>query len=163
VKRSQIRAKPPDNHLTREQWAAIDLQLLLRSGGMCEARTPDCRAAPDGRVTDRRDNLIVAWSRHHRLPQGMGGTADPEAHRLDRVILACGDGVAGCHGYIERRTPDVYRRGLLIRHGTDPATVPLELASGRLVYLDPGGGFYIAAGWRLASPGDAELLAQEST
>ncbi len=147
IKRQPIRRRPADNHLTRQEWAEVDLQLLVRLGGMCEPRTPDCLADPDGRVSDRTDGRVVAWSRHHRLPQGMGGTDDPDAHRLDRLILACGDGVRGCHGYIERRTPDVYRRGLLIRHGTDPATVPLELVSGRLVLLDPAGGFYINAGW----------------
>jgi hypothetical protein len=135
--------------LARQEWDEITLQLLLRSGGLCEARTPACLAGPDGRLAERRDGRVVRYSRHHRQPRGAGGSALPGQHTLDRLLLLCGDGVVGCHGWVESHRAQAYARGLLVAHGAvDPGEVPLELAGGRLVLLDPSGGFYIAAGWR---------------
>jgi hypothetical protein len=129
-------------------WDEITLRLLTRCGGHCEVRSPACLAAPDGRLTDRPDGRPVRHSRHHRTPRGRGGTRDPDVHRLDRLLLVCGDGVTGCHGYLEAHRTEAYARGWLVHHGTDAATVPLELPGGRLVLLDPDGVFYLPAGWR---------------
>lgn len=125
--------------LGREAWDAITLQLLVRSGGLCEARTPACLAAPDGRL----DGRPVPSSRHHRQPRGTGGSALAGQHALDNLLLLCGDGVAGCHGWVESNREAAYDRGLLVRRGQDPAAMPVELASGRHVLLDPRGGFYL--------------------
>jgi hypothetical protein len=130
------------------EWDEITLRLLVRSGGLCEARTPDCLAAPDGRISDRRDGRVVRHSRHHRQPRGMGGTSEAGVHALDRLLLVCGDGVSGCHGHIERHRESARARGLLVPQGGDCAAVPVQLASGRLVFLDATGGFYVQAGWR---------------
>lgn len=126
-------------------WDEITLRLLVRSGGLCEARTADCLAGPDGRVSDRPDGRVVRVSRHHRLPRGMGGSRGDGVHCLARLVLVCGDGVSGCHGHIERHREAAYGRGLLVRRGDDPAVVPVTLWSGRRVLLDPGGGFYRSA------------------
>jgi hypothetical protein len=124
-------------------WAAIVQQLLVRSGGRCEARGPHCLAGPDGTLaTLPRYQVSV----HHRLPRGMGGTSLPTVHALPRLLLVCGDGVRGCHGWIERNRAAATARGLLVRHGVDdPAVVPVTLWSGRVVllaewYLTPPGG-----------------------
>lgn len=136
--------------LTRGEWDEITLRLLVRSGGLCEARTSSCLAGPDGRLAQRPDGRAVPHSRHHRLPRGAGGSSLPGQHGLDRLLLVCGDGVAGCHGHIESNRAEALGRGLLLEHGVaDPAEVPVELAGGRLVLLDPAGGFYIPAGWRI--------------
>lgn len=136
--------------LTRGQWDEITLRLLVRSGGLCEARTPACLAGPDGRLAGRADGRVVAYSRHHRVPRGAGGSALAAQHSYDRLLLLCGDGVSGCHGYVESHRELAYARGLLVSHfEPDPAAVPLELAGGRLVLLDPRGGFYLPAGWRV--------------
>jgi hypothetical protein len=134
--------------LAREAWDELNLALLVRSGGRCEARTAACLAEPDGRLAERRDGRSVAHSRHHRLPRGMGGSALPGQHGLDRLLLLCGDGVAGCHGWVESHREEARRRGLLVAHGVDPGSVAVELSSGQLVLLDASGGFYIPAGWR---------------
>lgn len=140
--------------LTREAWDHLTLALLVRSGGLCEARTPACMAGPDGRLSERRDGRSVPVNRHHRLPRGAGGTDDPHAHDLDRLLLVCGAGnTAGCHGYLEQHRTEAYARGWLVPRGQDSATWPLELAGGRLVLLDPDGGFYLPAGWRLPGGG----------
>lgn len=136
------------NTATRGEWEEITLRLLVRSGGMCEARTAACLAGPDGRVSQRADDRIVRSSRHHRIPRGMGGTIDPDAHRLDRLLLLCGDGIAGCHGHIETYREEARVRGLLVNRDEDAGSTPVQLTGGRLVLLDPVGVFYLEAGWR---------------
>lgn len=134
--------------LTRGEWDEITLQLLVRSGGICEARTAACLAAPDGRLAERPDGRVVRYSRHHRVPRGAGGSALDRQHSYDRLLLMCGDGVTGCHGWVESNRAAALGRGLLVsQHEPDPAAVPLELASGQLVLLDPRGGFYLPCGW----------------
>lgn len=136
--------------LGRAEWDEINLRLLTRSGGLCEARTSACLAGPDGRLAERRDGRAVRHSRHHRVPRGAGGSALDDQHSLDRLLLVCGDGVSGCHGHIEQFRAEAFARGLLVsQHEADPAAVPLELAGGRLVLLDPRGGFYLPCGWRV--------------
>lgn len=136
--------------LSRAEWDEITLRLLVRSGGLCEARTAGCLAGPDGRLSDRPDRRSVRHSRHHRQPRGMGGTAGEQVHDLANLLLVCGDGTTGCHGWIEQHRTFSYRQGLLVPAGEDPAAWPLRLASGREVLLDPRGGFYLEIGmWLL--------------
>ncbi|TAK89371.1 MAG: hypothetical protein EPO06_11960 [Burkholderiaceae bacterium] len=156
MRRSALRARPADNHLTRVEWEAVRLTLLVRSGALCEARTPHCLAAPTGLLSHRPDGRVVPCSVHHRVPQGSGGTDDPDAHRYDRLLIFCGDGVAGCHAWVESQRAAAEARGLLLRHAASPEatsalaeSTPLELVSGRLVLLDPLGGFYVDHGWRI--------------
>lgn len=132
--------------LSRGEWDTITLQLLVRSGGLCEARTPACLAGPDGRLEGRADGRVVPVSRHHRLPRGAGGSALEEQHSLDRLLLVDGDGVTGCHGFIEQHRTWAYEAGMLVPRGQDPAGWPVRLASGREVLLDPSGGFYMDIG-----------------
>lgn len=131
------------------EWDELTLRLLVRSGALCEARTDWCLARPDGLLSGRRDGRSVRTSRHHRQPRGMGGSALAVQHELANLLLVCGDGVAGCHGWIEAYRDEAYDRGLLVRRGLDPAQVPVTLAGGRQVLLDPDGGFYMTVGWAL--------------
>lgn len=135
--------------LAGEAWQEITLRLLTRSGGFCEGRTPGCLAGPDGRVVDRRDRRLVPVSRHHRLPRGAGGTSDAETNSLANLLLLCGDGVAGCHGFVESNRVWARARGLLVPRGQDPAGWPVTFPSGRQVLLDPQGGFYLDIGYVL--------------
>jgi hypothetical protein len=137
--------------LGRAGWEHIDLQLMVRSGGACEARTPACLAGRDGQLGG------VRWSRHHRLPRGMGGTTDLDVHDLPRLLLVCGCGTTGCHGYIEHNRDESYRRGFLVPRGIAPADHPLILASGRVVRLADGG-FYHNMGWSFGTSNDTTVL-----
>lgn len=76
-----------------------------RSGGICEVRIP-------GICTGKVE------STHHRKPRGQGGDNGPW-----NLVDLCGDGVRGCHGYIERNPDRSYANGWLVRSTDDPALV----------------------------------------
>lgn len=66
----------------------------------------------------------------------MGGTRRPDVHSLAALLLVCGDGTSGCHGWIEQHRAAATDRGLLVPMGINPTDWPLTLASGRRVQLD---------------------------
>lgn len=84
------------------------LHVINRSGGACEK----C-----GRTT-------TTGSVHHRRPRGMGGTKHPAANDPANLLVLCGSGVTGCHGWVETHRDDAYARGLLLRTGMDAQTTP---------------------------------------
>ena len=73
-----------------------------RSGGVCE------------HCLSRR-----ATSASHRKPRSQGGEWSPE-----NIVDACGDGVLGCHGWLEGHPRDAHRLGWRLWRNEDPATVP---------------------------------------
>jgi hypothetical protein len=87
-------------------------QVLARSGGACERCGRNLQAS------------IFGYSVHHRLARGMGGTKTPDdAYRL---VVLCGSGVTGCHGWVESNRAAAEAQGWLIRHGvTKPIDVPV--------------------------------------
>lgn len=128
-----------------DDWVMITHYLMCRSGGRCEL----CGQLFSG---------LVRPSRHHRLARGMGGTSDPEVHRLDRLMLICGGalaGVTGCHGYVEHHPTEAEANGWKVRHGggsaCDTTTAPVLLYGlsatlrPRWVLLDPYGPAYLPA------------------
>ena len=62
---------------------------------------------------------------HHRLPRRMGGTRDPRSNDLRNLVLVCGSGTTGCHGWIESHRTEAYEQGWLIR-SYDDLDVPME-------------------------------------
>ncbi|MGW9196082.1 hypothetical protein [Micromonospora chersina] len=86
-------------------------------------------------VGDRRG---VDWSIHHRLPRRMGGTKRPEVNQPQSLLVVCGSGTTGCHGWLEARRTEAYDLGLLLHAGDNPSEVPVGLAVG-LVWLSPDG------------------------
>jgi hypothetical protein len=118
-------------------WRLLRHYLACRAGHRCEICGVLLGAGQEGTV-------------HHRLPRGMGGTSDPDVHRLDRLMLLCGGalgGVKGCHGYVEANGALALANGWKVPHGAGPAAdtmaVPVLLYSGRRVLLDPYGPFYL--------------------
>lgn len=140
LKRTAMRRRLADNHLTRDEWAELFHRLLERSGGLCEGRTPAC-IAPGGSIVGMpRERVSI----QHRRAQGMGGTDLAETHNLANLLVLCGTGTSGCHGWVECQERDeAERRGLWVRHeyrDGEPVPVeeyPLVLSSGRRVLLDP--------------------------
>ena len=87
---------------------------------------------------------------HHRLPRGMGGTSSKDANNPPRLLLVCGTGTTGCHGFIESHRTSAEQEGWLVRHGLDPADVPVTVYAGpyasahtftRRVLLTPAGDY----------------------
>lgn len=127
-------------------WDAVEAALNSRSGSRCEIRSPDCLGATivvNGITTTGHIGHLPRRMRsaHHRRPRGMGGTRRVDVDSIAGLINCCGDGVTGCHGYVESNREWARAQGLLVpNHGTgdavDPAAVPVVLPSGRRVLLD---------------------------
>ncbi|MFJ5532450.1 HNH endonuclease [Streptomyces sp. NPDC093261] len=62
---------------------------------------------------------------HHRRPRGMGGSSDPATNSPANLLLLCGSGVTGCHGWVETHRELAYQTGLLVHRWQDPRDVPL--------------------------------------
>jgi hypothetical protein len=90
----------------------------------------------------------TSWTRahsfHHRQPRGAGGSSRPDVNSPANILLTCGTGVTGCHGMIESNRAIAYRRGWLVKHGLDPATVSTHLHAG-VVLLTADGDYQRAA------------------
>lgn len=122
--------------------------LLSRGGNLCEARTVDCLARPDGDLSRLSRSQV---SIHHRKTRGMGGTRRVDVNELHHLLVVCGDGTRGCHGWIGREPALARERGLIVWQAEDARTIPLVLApSGREVLLD---WWYITVGIRTNVPG----------
>ncbi len=128
-------------------WVMVFQLLLIRSGGLCEARTERCLAPGGVLVGMPRDRLSI----QHRRARGMGGSRLADTHNLANLLAVCGSGVTGCHGWIEcqeRAAAEV--RGLWVRHEyREGVPVPVEeyplvLWSGRRVLLHPTSPTYVA-------------------
>lgn len=104
--------------------------VVTRAAGRCELCGE--RLSGDG----------VAYSIHHRQARGAGGTRRPEANYPSNLLLVCGTGTTGCHGSIESNRDIAYDNGWLVRHPTDPATVPVWVwwSPFTAVLLDADGG-----------------------
>lgn len=129
--------------LARQEWETVQTFLLTRAGGRCEAATPWC-IAPGGELHRlSREQVSV----HHRRPRGAGGTTRTGTHSLANLLLVCGTGTTGCHGWIEHHRAAAEARGLLVRHGlADPAETVVVLPGGRRVRLHPSVPAYLPPG-----------------
>jgi len=64
--------------------------------------------------------LSAARSVHHRLARSRGGRDNPA-----NLILLCGTGTAGCHGWVHAHPRQARATGLTVMTGRDPALVPV--------------------------------------
>lgn len=154
----------PDNHLSAAEWAELFPLLHSRAGGLCEARTIACYA-PGGRLEElTRDRVSV----QHRRAQGAGGTSLTQANQLGNLLLICGTGTSGCHGWIEcdeRGAAEL--SGFWIRHSYDggepvaAARYPVRVGGGRWRLLHPTMPIYVdlplAMQWAQAMPELSDL------
>lgn len=86
-----------------------------------------------------RHIATYAASIQHRKPRGMGGTKDPSINSPANLILLCGDGVRGCHGYIEQHREEAKQDGYGVAWWEDPATIPVRYWDGNTYTLTNGG------------------------
>ena len=62
----------------------------------------------------RQSILNVPASVHHRKPRGMGGTSDLRCNDIRNLVLLCGTGTTGCHGWVESNRASAREDGWLI-------------------------------------------------
>jgi hypothetical protein len=97
------------------------------------------------------------WSWHHRRNRGQGGSSDPAINSPANLLLLCGDGTTGCHGYITAHPAEARAAGrsVSLNARVDPVDVPVMHAVHGLVLLDHEGGFTHTA----EHPGTDRLIA----
>lgn len=133
-----------------DEWKTLEIALLTRSGGLCEIRTTECLAPKHGILNSLTRRQV---SIHHRKAKGMGGTPKPDINNLSNLVIACGTGNTGCHGYVTLHPQWAEECGWIVTGDRKPADVPITLHSGRrvtlddiaLYYLPPADGQYWAA------------------
>ena len=71
----------------------------------------------------------------------MGGTRQSNTNSPSNLILLCGDGVRGCHGYIEQNRAEARRTGFNVpQFVANPETIPVQYWDGRTYLLKDNGG-----------------------
>lgn len=70
---------------------------------------------------------------HHRKNRSQSGRDE-----LSNLLLLCGSGCTGCHGYVTEHPADSYEHGWSVRSTADPALIPV-LYRGRWVHLHNSG------------------------
>ena len=89
----------------------------------------------------------TGWSLHHRRPRGMGGSRVGWVNLPPNLVLLCGSGVTGCHGWVESNRAEAIELGWLVsRIGVQTAAeIPVAYWDGTLRFLDDTGGYTLAA------------------
>lgn len=54
------------------------------------------------------------WSIHHRRNRGSGGTSLAWVNLPANLVVLCGSGTTGCHGWVERERTKAFDLGLLV-------------------------------------------------
>ena len=85
----------------------------------------------------------LSWSVHHRRPRSMGGSKLPWVDKPGNLILLCGSGTTGCHGYVESHRAFGRASGFLVSANGQrkPVEVPIHHSIHGLVILDDFGGW----------------------
>ena len=60
------------------------------------------------------------WSIQHRLARQAGGTRDSAINSPSNLLVLCGSGTTGCHGWVERNPTAAEELGLSVRRGIRP-------------------------------------------
>jgi len=64
------------------------------------------------------------WSVHHRVARKMGGSRNEQLHFPANLILLCGSGVTGCHGWVESYRDKARERGFLLTKVESAEEIP---------------------------------------
>lgn len=70
---------------------------------------------------------------HHRKLRSQASKA--EVHQHSNLMVACGSGTTGCHGYIHANPAESYAAGWLVRSWEDPTEVPVRYYDGNTYQL----------------------------
>lgn len=80
----------------------------------------------------------VAHSVHHRYARKMGGTTDPRINDVRNLVLLCGTGTTGCHGWVESHRRQAGADGWILLHITDVRRELLNVYAQRIRLLPDG-------------------------
>lgn len=75
-----------------------------------------------------------ATNAHHRKNKSQGGK-----DVLSNLLMLCGSGTTGCHGFITRHPKTASLHGWTVWSYEDPATKPVSLSPQRVLLDDEGG------------------------
>lgn len=103
------------------------------------------------RLVDERDECSCVrcgrWlqgrpaSRHHRKRRSQA--ARGEVHSPANLILLCGTGTTGCHGWVHAHPVEAREHGWMLRSTDDPKAVPMLHSLYGWVLLDERGRAHI--------------------
>ncbi|SEN88651.1 HNH endonuclease [Nonomuraea pusilla] len=126
----------------------IDVE-LCRNGWHLKFPTSDTGPSPKLRaLVEARDKTCVRCGRqvprdedsiHHRVPRGRGGE-----NTAENLLLLCGSGTTGCHGWVESNRAEAYKLGYLVKTGFDPLDVPVLLVGKAWAYPTPDGKWVVS-------------------
>lgn len=113
-----------------------------------------CRALVNSRAGGRCERCGgIGQSYHHRLKRSQGGEWD-----CSNIVLVCGHGTKGCHGWIEDHPDAAERDGWHVRPWEDPEEVGVKLLRSHWVLLLPNGDTSETTGRDEMAPEGGELL-----
>jgi hypothetical protein len=93
----------------------------------------------EGRRCLRCGKALGGWSggsRHHRRPRSH---PCPGLHKPANLVLLCGSGTTGCHGWVHTHPAMAYRYGLLVHSWDEPSKVPVLSKRWGWVWLSDDG------------------------
>lgn len=88
---------------------------------------------------------VAEFSIHHRKPRGMGGSNSLDINIFPNLIVLCGTGTTGCHGWVETHREQAYKDGLLIHSGIGNPIMTPAFSEYRGCWIDLTTGKYIVA------------------
>ncbi|MFZ1363077.1 MAG: hypothetical protein WAS05_09150 [Candidatus Nanopelagicales bacterium] len=109
-----------------------------RSEGKCER----CNADLYGQLA----------SIHHRKPRQMGGTS-VFLHTIQNMVVLCGSGTTGCHGWVESNRDMAREQGWLLRNLSDQLEPVYTLHNGWVRFTTVGIKELLGKKWSIGSDG----------
>jgi len=82
---------------------------------------------------------VFGASVHHRRPRMMGGSRKPELHYPANLIVLCGSGNTGCHGWVESNRDRSREHGYLINKVESASSIPFRDNAGIWYLIDNEG------------------------
>lgn len=79
---------------------------------------------------------VFGASVHHRRPRMMGGSKKAELHQPANLIVLCGSGVSGCHGWVESNRDKAREHGYLIYKVASAGEIPFRDVNGKWHQID---------------------------
>lgn len=69
---------------------------------------------------------VFGVSVHHRRPRMMGGSKNERLHLPANLIVLCGSGTSGCHGWVESYRDKAREHGYLIQKVDSAELIPFR-------------------------------------